>query len=98
VLEDWILASELLDTLTSAVCIDRSRIYIAGLPNGGGLTGTFTYGLTINIRIAAFVRITAAIYTDDSSTEPLFGAGCDPQLDEGRKVLLVELHGHNDSG
>jgi poly(3-hydroxybutyrate) depolymerase len=97
VIDDRIFATELLDALTFMLCIDESRIYIAGLSNGGGLTGLLACDPTFNKRIAAFAGVAAAFYTDDSLTEPLFGARCDPQLDEGRKVPFMELHGINDS-
>lgn len=77
--------------------MDESRIYAAGLSNGGGLVGLLACSPTLNRRIAAFAGVAAAFYTDASLTEPLFGAGCNPELSRGRKIPLMEMHGLNDS-
>lgn len=97
VVDDRVFATELLDYLTSNFCIDEHRIYITGLSNGGGLTGLLACTPAINRRIAAFAGVAAAFYTDASLTEPLFGAGCNPQLLRGRKLPIMEMHGLNDS-
>ncbi|KAF2794281.1 carbohydrate esterase family 1 protein [Melanomma pulvis-pyrius CBS 109.77] len=97
VIDDRVFANELLDELTSSLCIDESRIYVAGLSNGGGLTGLLACSPILNRRVAAFAGTAAAFYTDTSLTEPLFGAGCTPELSGGRKVPFMELHGLNDS-
>lgn len=96
VVDDRIFASELLDYLTSNFCIDESRIYIAGLSNGGGLTGLLACDPAVNSRVAAFAAVAGAFYADASLTEPLFDAGCKPELN-GRKLPIMEMHGLNDS-
>lgn len=96
VLDDRIFVTEILNNLTSILCIDESRIYAAGLSNGGGLTGLLACDPVLNKRFAAFAGVAAAMYPDSSLTEPLFVAGCNPQL-SGRKLPIMELHGLNDS-
>ena len=97
VIDDRIFASELLDVLTSSLCVDERRIYFAGLSNGGGLTGLLACSPALNRRVAAFAGVAAAFYTDASLTEPLFEEGCNPKLEGARKVPFIELHGLNDS-
>ncbi|KAF2189050.1 carbohydrate esterase family 1 protein [Zopfia rhizophila CBS 207.26] len=97
VVEDRIYTNELLDMLTSSFCVDESRIYATGLSNGGGLVGLLACSPLLNRRIAAFAGVAAAFYTDASLTEPLFGAGCNPELSGKRKAPLMELHGLNDT-
>ncbi|RYP04947.1 hypothetical protein DL764_004127 [Monosporascus ibericus] len=95
-IDDRVFANELLDNLTSSLCVDESRIYAVGLSNGGGLTGLLACSPTLNRRIAAFAAVAAAYYKDTSLTEPLFEAGCNPNL-SGRKVPMMEVHGLNDT-
>ncbi|KAJ4290308.1 hypothetical protein N0V90_010524 [Kalmusia sp. IMI 367209] len=97
IVDDRIFVTELLDHLTSTLCIDESRIYATGLSNGGGLTGLLACTPALNRRIAAFAGVAAAFYTDQSLTEPLFGAGCEPELEYGRRIPIMEMHGLNDS-
>ncbi|KAF1957753.1 alpha/beta-hydrolase [Byssothecium circinans] len=97
VVDDRIFAEELLDYVTSSFCIDEQRIYVTGLSNGGGLANLLACSPTLNRRIAAFATVAAAHYTDAALTEPLFGAGCDPQLQNGRYLPIMEMHGLNDS-
>ncbi|KAF2706088.1 carbohydrate esterase family 1 protein [Pleomassaria siparia CBS 279.74] len=97
VVDDRIFAEELLDALTSSLCVDETRIYVAGLSNGGGLAGLLSCSPTLNKRVAAFAGVAAAYWLDTSLTEPLFEAGCIPQLAEGKKVPFMELHGLNDT-
>ncbi|RYO99104.1 hypothetical protein DL763_001705 [Monosporascus cannonballus] len=95
-IDDRVFANELIDSLTSSLCIDESRIYAVGLSNGGGLTGLLACSPTLNRRIAAVAAIAAAYYKDSSLTEPLFEAACNPEL-SGRKLPMMELHGLNDT-
>jgi poly(3-hydroxybutyrate) depolymerase len=50
----------------------------------------------LNKRFAAFATVSGAFYPDSSLSEPLFGAGCRPEL-QGRKLPYMNLHGLNDS-
>jgi poly(3-hydroxybutyrate) depolymerase len=61
------------------------------------MTGLLACDPAFNKRIAAFAGVAAAFYTDASLSEPLFGKGCDPQLERGRKLPFMELHGLDDS-
>jgi poly(3-hydroxybutyrate) depolymerase len=51
----------------------------------------------LNRRIAAFAGVAAAFYTDAELTEPLFGAGCKPEVMGNRKIPIMQFHGLNDS-
>ncbi|RYP40439.1 hypothetical protein DL767_001675 [Monosporascus sp. MG133] len=95
-IDDRVFANELLDNLTSSLCVDESRIYAVGLSNGGGLTGLLACSPTLNRRIAAVAAVAAAYYKDTSLAEPLFEAACNPEL-SGRKLPMMELHGLNDT-
>lgn len=95
--DDRIFVNELLDEVSTNYCVDERRIYATGLSNGGGLVGLLACSPILNRRIAAFAGVSAAFYTDTSLTEPLFGAGCEPQLSYGRKIPILEMHGLNDS-
>ncbi|KAH7397165.1 hypothetical protein BKA66DRAFT_508956 [Pyrenochaeta sp. MPI-SDFR-AT-0127] len=97
VLDDRIFITEILDHLESTLCIDKTRIYAAGVSNGGGLTGIIACDPKLNKRFAAFAGVAAAFYPDSSLTEPLFVAGCKPDLAPGRKLPILEFHGLNDS-
>ncbi|KAH7139138.1 Alpha/Beta hydrolase protein [Dendryphion nanum] len=97
VIDDRVFANEIIDSVTSSFCIDESRIYASGVSNGGGLTGLLACSPTLNRRIAAFAAVAGAFYTDAALTEPLFGAGCAPELIDGRKLPILEMHGLNDT-
>lgn len=94
--DDRIFVGEVLDSLTSSLCIDESRIYATGASNGGGMTGLAACTPALNKRFAAFAMIVAAFYPDSELTEPLFEAGCVPELG-GRRLPMLEMHGLNDS-
>lgn len=95
VIDDRIFVSELLDHLSSTLCIDEQRIYAAGLSNGGGLTGLLMCDSELNKRFAAFATVAGAFYPDGSLTEPLFQADCRPGLG-GRVMPYLNLHGDAD--
>lgn len=95
-IDDRLFISELLLHLTTTLCIDTSRIYAAGLSNGGGLTGLLMCDAALNRQFAAFATVAGAFYPDASLSEPLFEAQCAPGL-EGRVLPYLNLHGLNDS-
>ncbi|KZM20996.1 uncharacterized protein EKO05_0005223 [Ascochyta rabiei] len=94
-IDDRIFVAELLDHLTSTLCIDEQRIYAAGLSNGGGLTGLLMCDSAINKRFAAFATVAGAFYPDASLTEPLFQKDCLPALGS-RRLPYLNLHGLSD--
>ncbi len=96
VIDDRIFVAELLTHVTSTLCVDESRVYAAGLSNGGGLTGLLMCDPQINKRFAAFATVAGAFYPDASLTEPLFQRGCLPDL-QTRVLPYMNLHGLNDS-
>ncbi|KAI8934050.1 hypothetical protein NX059_008816 [Plenodomus lindquistii] len=98
ILDDRIFATEILDYLTTHLCIDESRIYVTGVSNGGGLAALLACDPKLNKRIAAFGLVAAATYPDSSLTEPLFGTACNPAATAaGRYIPILEFHGLNDS-
>lgn len=96
-IDDRVFVRELLDALTSTLCIDESRVYAAGLSNGGGLVGLTMCDPRLNTRFAAFATVAGAFYPDASLTEPLFGEGCKPNLARGRGLPYLNLHGAADT-
>ncbi|KAF1352884.1 alpha/beta-hydrolase [Lizonia empirigonia] len=92
VIDDRIFVAEILDHLSATLCIDTSRIYATGLSNGGSLTGLLMCSPTLNKRFAAFATVGGAFYNDSALTEPLFGAGCKPEL-AGRVLPFMSMHG-----
>lgn len=84
--------AELLQHLTSTLCLEEQHIYAVGLSNGGGLTGLLMCSPELNQRFAAFATVGGAFYPDSSLTEPLFQAGCNPHLGS-RKLPYMNLHG-----
>ncbi|KAI4917401.1 hypothetical protein J4E90_003909 [Alternaria incomplexa] len=96
VIDDRIFVTELLAHLTSNLCIDESRVYAAGLSNGGGLTGLLMCDAELNKKFAAFATVAGSFYPDSSLTEPLFEKDCVRSL-EDRVLPYMNLHGLNDS-
>ena len=96
VIDDRIFVTELLAHLTATLCIDESRVYAAGLSNGGGLTGLLMCDAELNKKFAAFATVAGAFYPDSSLTEPLFEKECIPNLQD-RVLPYMNLHGLNDS-
>lgn len=96
VIDDRIFVSELLTNLSATLCIDESRVYAAGLSNGGGLTGLLMCDNELNKQFAAFATVAGAFYPDASLTEPLFQAECQPGLD-ARTLPYMNLHGLADA-
>ncbi|KAF1933196.1 carbohydrate esterase family 1 protein [Didymella exigua CBS 183.55] len=95
-IDDRILVGELLNHLNAMLCIDTSRVYAAGLSNGGGLTGLAMCDAALNKRFAAFATVAGAFYPDASLTEPLFEGDCQPALN-GRSLPYINLHGLADT-
>ncbi|KAH6641994.1 Alpha/Beta hydrolase protein [Boeremia exigua] len=95
-IDDRLFATELLDHLTSTLCLDPSRLYAAGLSNGGGLTGLLMCDPVLNTRFAAFATVAGAFYPDASTPAPLFEGACQPALG-GRKLPYLNMHGRADA-
>lgn len=92
VIDDRIFVRELLDHLLATLCIDERSVYGLGLSNGGGLTGLLMCDPNLNTRFAAFATVAGAFYPDSTLTEPLFQAGCNPNL-RGRRLPYLNFHG-----
>lgn len=79
---DVLFASDLLNHLQAAVCIDPQRIFATGFSNGGGMTNLLACKLAG--RIAAFAPV--------SGSYPPASGGCNPR----EPVSILEFHGTAD--
>ncbi|KAK4629608.1 Feruloyl esterase B [Fulvia fulva] len=95
-INDIQFVSDVLDDLESKLCIDKNRIYAAGLSNGGGMTGLLACNGTVGGRFAALAGVAAAYYPDKSLPEHLFGEKCGLDRDEGSQIPYLEIHGTED--
>lgn len=80
-IDDLGFMGRLLDRLTSDPQIDKSRIFVAGLSNGGILA--YLLACRLSERIAAIASIAGALLMDD----------CRPT----RPVSILQMHGTDDS-
>lgn len=69
--EDLRFVGDMVDDLESKYSIDRNRIYVAGMSNGGGFVGTLACS-KLGSRFAAFASVAGSFYTD------VDGYGCLP--------------------
>jgi poly(3-hydroxybutyrate) depolymerase len=96
VIDDRPFIQDLLDTVETTLCIDRSRIYTTGFSNGGGLSGLLACYPPTAGRIAAFSGISAAYYTKESLGYSLFEMeACNTGAREG-PVPFLDVHGDSD--
>lgn len=90
---------ELLDDLLDTYAIDQSRIYAAGMSNGGGFVGNYlACDPDASKRFAAYGAVSAAYYQfTDASRRRCDGDTVDITCDNGgTKVALLDIHGGND--
>jgi polyhydroxybutyrate depolymerase len=76
--DDVLFIRDLLNTVEQRVCVDRARVYAAGVSNGGGLTAHLACRLANRFAAVATVAGSYASVTT-----------CDPQ----RPVSVLEIHG-----
>lgn len=81
--DDVQFTTDLLNELESKYCVDTSRIYAAGISNGGGFTSLLACQLAG--RIAAFASVSGAYY-------PQTTTGCEGSA----PVPMLEFHGTSD--
>jgi polyhydroxybutyrate depolymerase len=69
--DDYAFVERLLDHLEVTLCVDKSRVYAAGLSNGGGMAQAL--GCRLNDRIAAVGSVAGAPFNDAACTgkEPM---------------------------
>lgn len=92
-MNDIAFAIDLLDYLEARLCIDASKIYVAGFSNGGGLTHLLACDPTFSSRVAAIAIASGAFYKDSALVEPLFDpARCKP----AHPMPVLEVHGEKD--
>ncbi|MFL1381338.1 MULTISPECIES: alpha/beta hydrolase family esterase [unclassified Nocardiopsis] len=80
--DDVAFTHALLDTVESRLCVDRGRVYAAGMSNGGGFTAVLACAAPG--RIAAIAPVAGAFYPH--------GLECDTS----RAVPVVSFHGTDD--
>lgn len=73
---------DILDKVESQLCIQRSRVYAAGLSNGGGMVSLLSCNLSN--RFSAFGIVAGAMYYPDGSCKP------------SKPTPLISIHGDND--
>jgi polyhydroxybutyrate depolymerase len=79
---DPLFVSDLITHLQSILCIDSSRVMLAGKSNGGGFAASLA--CTMSLRIAAVTVVSGALYGQ---------RGCTPD----RPVPILDFHGTGDT-
>lgn len=80
--DDVSFASDILDKVQADLCVDRARIYAAGLSNGGGMVSLLSCKLPDTF--AAFGIVAAAVYHPTNTCTP------------DRATPLISIHGDSD--
>lgn len=80
--DDVAFTAAILDRLQAELCVDKTRVYAAGLSNGGGFVSLLSCELSD--RIAAFVITSAALYAPHGQCKP------------PRPTPLITIHGDQD--
>ena len=80
--DDVAFTNSILDQVETDLCIDRTKVYAAGLSNGGGFASLLSCRLSD--RIAAYAIVSGAVYYPSGECKP------------PRSVPLVTIHGDAD--
>jgi hypothetical protein len=82
--------SDLLDLIEEEHCINTSQIYVAGMGQGGGMAHLLACDPEMSRRIAAFVAVEGAFYSDTDEKSPWF------ECKMGRRPIpFLEIHGNS---
>lgn len=81
--DDVHFTAELISLIKDNYCIDASRVFAAGLSNGGGFTSLLSCELSG--KIAAFAVVAGAIYKNETSSCP-----------DAPPVPIIAFHGDSD--
>jgi polyhydroxybutyrate depolymerase len=84
--DDVLFVTDLLDRLSSTLCVNQHRIYAVGKSQGGGFTALLACRLSR--RIAAFATVAGAFYPETDQ-------GCRSDFPVG--VPIVDFHGTGDT-
>ncbi|TID16765.1 GPI mannosyltransferase 4 [Venturia nashicola] len=90
---DLTWTTTLLTHLTTSYCIDKRRIHASGIGTGGGFLSLLACNPNLSTQIASFAAVSAAFFTDDSSSSPWAETNCSPGR---RPISLLEIHGLRD--
>ncbi|KAI0378839.1 carbohydrate esterase family 1 protein [Hypomontagnella monticulosa] len=97
--DDIGFTSDVLDALSSDLCVDEKRIYATGKSQGGGFVGRLACDSRLSSRIAAFAPVSGAYYIKEIDQE----SECDPATvkvpcDASRADLpIMAFHGGADN-
>lgn len=80
--DDVAFVSDILDKVEAQLCVQRSRVYAAGLSNGGGMVSLLSCRLSD--RFAAFGIVAGAMYYPEGSCKP------------SHPTPILSVHGDND--
>lgn len=80
--DDIAFTSAILDEVESDLCIDRTRVYAAGMSNGGGFASLLSCKLSD--RFAAYAIVSGAMYPPESTCKP------------STPTPLISIHGDHD--
>lgn len=90
--QDLQFTSDLLADVRHNYCVDSSKVFAAGISNGGGFVGLLACNKDVGGQFAAFAPVAGAFFTP--MTDPGLGGGCTP----ARTVTpVLEFHGGQDT-
>ncbi|KAJ7072928.1 alpha/beta-hydrolase [Mycena amicta] len=88
--DDLSFVLAMLDALQDNLCIDKRRIYAAGMSNGGGFANLLACTPHTRLHFAAFAPVSPALY---AGTHP-FSPNC--TVEPSRPVPVITFHGTAD--
>jgi polyhydroxybutyrate depolymerase len=80
--DDIGFTTAILDEMQSQLCVDRTKVYAAGMSNGGGFTSLLSCKLSD--RFAAYAVVAGALYYPDGQCTP------------PRPTPIINIHGDSD--
>ncbi|KAL1310539.1 hypothetical protein AAFC00_000820 [Neodothiora populina] len=88
--DDVLFTADMLDQLSSDLCIDTNRVYCAGKSIGGGFCNVLACDDKMSASIAAIAPVSGAFYTTPSDSS--FSSNCKP----AHQMPILEFHGQDD--
>ena len=90
--EDIQFVADVIADIKGNVCVDETRIFAAGMSNGGGFIGTLACDPLGSTLFKGYASHSGAFYTDINGPDN----GCNPSP-SALPLPLLEIHGGNDS-